>query len=83
MNEEYNRAPVERWVRHFVTAKLIGADDCRQGVLIEERPNTVIVQGMLGIYECERNYAIVPFSNLWGEARVFAKKMGVSFDGSR
>lgn len=77
MNEDYNRAPVERLVRHFVTAKLKGLEDCRQGVLIEDRPDSVVVQGILGIYECEKDYTIVPFSNLWGEARDFAINMGV------
>lgn len=36
---------------HFVTAKLKGEDDCRQGVVISINP--LIVRGELGDYECE------------------------------
>jgi len=75
--DDASSAPVERSVRHFVTAKLIGVDDCRQGVIIKENENSVIVQGMLGIYECEKNYTIVQFQNLWGETKEFAISMGV------
>ena len=66
--------------RYFVTAKLIDLDDCRQGVLIEERQSSIIVQGMIDTYECEKDYTIVPFSNLWGDAKDFAISMEVTGD---
>jgi len=36
---------------HYVTAKLKGKDDCRQGIVINLDP--LIIKGSLGEYECE------------------------------
>ena len=63
--------------KQFVTARLMGKADCRQGVLIEHKENSIIVQGMLDTYECEKDYAVVPLCNLWGKTRAFAIKLGV------
>ena len=71
---------VEASCRRYVTAKLKGLEDCIQGVLIEERDNSIIVNGILDIYECEKEYVIVPFSNLSGEAKEFSISMGVDLN---
>lgn len=36
---------------HFVTGKLKGEDDCRQGVVVSDNP--LILRGKYGYYECE------------------------------
>lgn len=65
--------------RQFVMAQLKGVCDVRQGVLVEEREDSVLVQGLLGLYVCEKDYTVVPTENLWWNDRVreFARVMGV------
>ena len=42
---------------HFVTAKLKGVDDCRQGIVVSTTP--LILRGKLGYYECEGTPTVV------------------------
>ena len=49
----------------FVTARLLGKKDCRQGMLVEIRCGVAIVQGMAEIYECEPEMTVVPDENIW------------------
>lgn len=42
---------------HFVTAKLKGKEDCRQGLVISVEP--LILKGVHGEYECEGNPTVV------------------------
>ena len=47
-----------KFIGKFVTAKLKGKDDCRQGAVISEAP--LIIQGVSGTrYECEGQPTVV------------------------
>ncbi|MEK7496544.1 MAG: hypothetical protein AAB657_01420 [Patescibacteria group bacterium] len=51
----------------YVTAKLVGENDCRQGVFIKDNGDgTIIVKGELDEYLCEgsNNVGVVPDKNL-------------------
>lgn len=76
-NKRASQGQVDRVVRHFVTAKLVNSDECRQGVLVDKRQESIVVQGLHGMYVCENEYTVVPLSNLWGITREFAIFMGV------
>jgi len=75
-------SPFLEVVRQYVTAKLLGVEDCRQGVITYEDENSIIVHGRYGIYECEKDYIVVPFNSLWGETKKFAVSMGVKSEGA-
>ena len=69
---------METLIKRFVTAKLIGEEDRRQGVVIEQSEDAITVLGESGTrYQCEPDCTIVPFSNLWGSTREFAIREGV------
>lgn len=70
-------SPFPEVVRQYVTAKLLGLDDCRQGVITHKDENSIIIQGRYGIYECELDYIVIPFNSLWGETKKFAVSMSV------
>lgn len=48
---------------HFVTAKLKGTNDCRQGIVVSIEP--LIIRGALGTYICEGTPRKVRLSNGW------------------
>ncbi|MDB5236922.1 MAG: hypothetical protein JWL88_24 [Parcubacteria group bacterium] len=55
----------------YVTAKLVGIEDCRQGVYTENKGDgTIRIEGQNRIYTCEGPDGVVavPDENLLGEA---------------
>lgn len=56
----------------FVTAKLKGKDDCRQGILISADQRSFLILGESGVtYACEESAVVVPDENLWGSTKRF------------
>jgi hypothetical protein len=50
----------------YVTAKVVGKDDCRQGVFFQEQGNgTITVKGVLADYTCESGPAVVADKNVF------------------
>lgn len=64
--------------RKYVTAPLLHGYEPRQGVLIYEASDHIILCGETGTHVCEKNYTEVPASQLWGRSKEFAKVMGVT-----
>lgn len=59
-------------INQFVTAKLMGVEDCRQGICIVQTPEFIKVLGETGtIYDCEARATIVPHKNLFGSTKEF------------
>jgi hypothetical protein len=56
----------------FVTAKLKGKEDVRQGIFISKVLKGFIILGMSGAkYRCEGEAKIIPVSSLWGSTKSF------------
>ncbi len=63
-------------VGDFVTAKLLGRDTSRQGVIIQFKKDGVfIMQGMLSKYTCEDKPILVSDNNLNPETLEFVKNL--------
>lgn len=52
----------------YVTVKLLGKAEYRQGVLVSLNKHRALVQGQNRIYRCEPDVVVVPDRNLWGDA---------------
>ena len=56
----------------FVTARLKGKEDVRQGILISATSKEFSILGESGaVYKCEGRPTIVPDHNLWGNTKIF------------
>lgn len=56
----------------FVTAKLKGKEDIRQGIFISRIPKGFIILGISGTkYKCKGKAKVIPDSNLWGNTKSF------------
>lgn len=56
----------------FVTAKLKGKKDVRQGIFISRILKGFIILGISGTkYKCEGKAKVVPDFNLWGSTKSF------------
>ena len=56
----------------FVTARLKGKEDCRQGVFVKGTPEEFLIMGESGtVYKCEGAATIVPDCNLRGNTKIF------------
>jgi len=56
----------------FVTARLKGIDDYRQGIYVENNLDSFIILGKSGkYYTCEGKATVIPVSNLFGDTKTF------------
>lgn len=64
--------------RVFVTARILGTGDgIRQGVKVFEDDEFIIVVGVETSYRCGKDYVIVPYAGLFGDAQDLADSLGV------
>ena len=56
----------------FVTARLKGKEDCRQGVFVNGTQEEFLIMGESGtVYKCENTMAVILDNNLWGSTKAF------------